>query len=111
MLRAILALALLLASTATAHADCAWVLWERDKWGNEGETLRRLDSFNDESDCRIAAVRMARSAYARESGMRHISGSVELHDLEVWVPREFEWQIIAFDCLPDTIDPRGPRTK
>lgn len=38
-------------------------------------------------------------------------GIVELHDNEVYIPVEFEWQIIVYECLPDTIDLRRPEGK
>jgi hypothetical protein len=112
---------LLLASVGTASAHSAWVLWVRDS------TMHRMDYFASQSECQTAALRQAERRYVRERELdrRRVSGSTALHGNEVWIPVEFEWQIVVYECLadwfdpstgnyrnwqaPHTIDPRGPK--
>jgi hypothetical protein len=84
----------LLASAATVSAECAWVLWTstmplgsvEERWGVVG-------------------------VYSRESGGEAACET----SADKWtkrVPqRDFERTGRAYLCLPDTIDPRGPKGK
>jgi hypothetical protein len=69
----------LLASAATAHAECAWVLWAMFSGGK----YIPVETFVTRMDCR----------------------KVELHVPRLWSPAE------GGVCLPDTVDPRGPKGK
>jgi hypothetical protein len=73
-----------LASAATARAECAWVLW----WAKgSGELGSHLDWE-------------PQSAYTREEACkRGLTGGRQL------------FPDYAFRCLPDTVDPRAPTTK
>jgi hypothetical protein len=84
----------LVAWVAAAHAECAWVLWSR-QWEqdwfingthqNKNECVKRLE---------LAAGRPLGQS-ERASGTATTSGSGS----EAWV----------LLCLPDTVDPRGPK--
>jgi hypothetical protein len=105
--RASLVVVLLLASVGTASAEGTWVLWV-----NDGGSWNSLDAFSGESECRTSALRVAQSLYLRESGRRHTHpGTVELKGTEVHIPVDFDSWIISHECYPDTVDPRGPKTK
>jgi hypothetical protein len=86
-MRAIAALLLLLASVGTASAECAWVLWAKleDRIGADWRIVDAFTSLSGRSS-------MAESACER--GGREIVGDTN-----------------RYLCLPDTIDPRGPRAK
>ena len=92
--RASLLLALsLLASAATAYAECAWVLWAsrvaqdwviHGTYQSRGECLKRLErEFADHP--------LTASERANANVRLNVAGSIVYH------------------CLPDTVDPRGPK--
>jgi hypothetical protein len=80
----------LLTSAATAYAECAWVLWTQVKQTDRTAHLSRaehysiLDSFVSRNECDRQQTRMSNNPELRHS---------------------------RFVCLPDTIDPRGPKGK
>ena len=85
----------LLTSAATAYAECAWVLWQYD--GGQWTTL---------------AASHLRTECDRDR--------VRNYDLEQPPPPGIGTMIkgkdgknfyMRFDCLPDTVDPRGPKGK
>jgi hypothetical protein len=80
----------LLTSAATAYAECAWVLWQHEIIDQRDVGWTPRASFNSISGCK-----------ARESnaGLRY---NTETQKLEV-VPSGYTV------CLPDTVDPRGPK--
>jgi len=85
---ATIAVLLLVASVATASGECAWVLWQ--KWGPVWFLEGATPSYED---CRAAA--------RRETERRQQAGALVDRD----------GNVRSWDCLPDTIDPRGPKTK
>ena len=73
----------LLASAATAYAECAWVLWSAS-----GDASLPVSAWDAKSRCEEA----------KNERLRALSGTVERKD-------------VSFVCLPDSVDPRGARTK
>src|SRR3989441_1688971 len=87
----------LLISAATAFAECAWVLWEQintQPWSMK-------DGFPDTDSCQRALRSGVRKSVSRYPGsedsavIKKASGRFTL----------------TFACLPDTVDPRGPKGK
>ena len=83
-----------LTSAATASAECAWVLWSATWDGNIKEyQYRYVDSFtrkpacDDEATFRNRNIKEARERY----GPAGLEGVLQ--------------------CVPDTVDPRGPKGK
>ena len=74
----------LLTSTATAYAECAWVLWGMMPRMGGGLDYMALHASASEKACKEEL--MERKSRAKESG-----GAAPLL------------------CLPDTVDPRGPK--
>ncbi len=72
--------------SATAYAECAWVLWTGPLKGSQ-RAWEPYQAFQGDDDCDRARVSMG------EFNRRHPDGVVE-----------------AF-CLPDTVDPRGVKGK
>ena len=87
MTRLALVVVLFLASVGTASAECAWVLWTRvntQEWESRG-------GFNTREDC---------ERERRKSAEGTVQGTAKPEG------REF---VVRNSCLPDTIDPRGPK--
>ncbi len=78
-----LAASCLLMLTASAHAECAWVLWgqTQDPWGA------------------VAVVRLggasSREACEQERSEREKDAAT--------------LRMASYSCLPDAVDPRGPK--
>jgi hypothetical protein len=82
----------LLTSATTASAECAWVLWMQVALSTGGpDQLTPLDAHPSKTVCdqaKLQAQRVARDA-----------------ERKVGVPEP------VLLCLPDTVDPRGPKGK
>ena len=80
----------LLTSVATAYAECAWVLWWKCNGYSYCENWEPKQAFTSLTECdRTARVQTTTAQTARE------------HGISDWDAR----------CLPDTVDPRGPKGK
>ena len=77
----------LLTSAATAYAECAWVLWTSRLKGSETR-WETLEAFRVKEECDKRAVSLV-----NDFNPRHPNAAVDTR------------------CLPDTIDPRGPKVK
>jgi hypothetical protein len=88
----------ILAGATSAGAECAWVLWVESPMGSNQWSLSTSVTFvfNKRDQCERSA-RMALDAKVKrvEEEKKQWGGRVS--------PDEF-WA-----CLPDTIDPRGPK--
>src|SRR5881296_1814155 len=104
---------LVLASVATASAECAWLMWMetsgtlRDKT----ETLWAVyDTTETQASCktRLPAARTAMVMMLREGGDEAgvLGGGTVKRRLKNGTESYY-----LFQCLPDTIDPRGPKGK
>jgi hypothetical protein len=107
---------LLLTSAATAHAECAWVLWQEisgvSSSGYSSEYGISLAS-SSEQECRREAAAQLR---ARETMLRQPGPNKKTPDVKIegpYVKYTFEGGILNYRyvCLPDTVDPRGPKGK
>jgi hypothetical protein len=81
----------LLTSAATAYAECAWVLWEKITYPAQAE-WQPLGTAESRGKC----SEMGRD-YAR---LRHEK-----------VGRGQVSALAAYECFPDTVDPRGPKPR
>jgi hypothetical protein len=118
-MRVLLALPLLLSLTASAYAECAWVLWE------EKEDYNAVQNYLDKSwtvlrtypglaDCKTDQAKLLSGETSsappdRGSRVRLDDGfySIFRNDAGRTV-RNVKQRAL---CVPDSIDPRGPKGK
>ena len=92
----------LLTSAATAHAECAWVLWEHDRY--DYAKLERYGAYESLAQCEEVA-RGELELVQRSPGATAIVHKDALWRLTV-LP-----DLFAYECWPDTVDPRGVKAK
>ena len=98
----------LLAWAATAHAECAWVLWL------EQTTLRGGDK---QVEWVPTGVPTSRDCYdSLKSAMKMQSkpepgSTLEVRGNQIVRKSGVATSILAYSCLPDTVDPRGPKAR
>jgi hypothetical protein len=98
---------LLLTSVGTASAECAWVLWS-ESLGIPTKIISPSGAFATREAC------MSQAKVAAEN-----MASSQTPKLTVTKNNEFGWEVNAMSsplgysvlltCLPDTVDPRGPK--
>ena len=88
----------LLTSAATAYAECAWVLWERFSQGS-GDSWTALGCEVSQWACNRA--RESEYSQAVRKGVERNGRELKVND----------GTLIFYTCLPDTVDPRGPKGK
>src|SRR5713101_4511184 len=91
----------LITSAATAEAECAWVLWEQIN----AATWSLKDGFSDADSCKRALRSGIRKSVSRNPG------SEDRGDNTAVIAKSSGRLTLTFACLPDTVDPRGPKGK
>ncbi len=94
----------LLASAATASAECAWVLWSKEVVSKSARwSIERAAST--EAECK-AEGRKALVFWTRDQPLAR----VDTDDVSVSLTAKPGSTVsIYYRCLPDTVDPRGPK--
>jgi hypothetical protein len=116
-MRVPLAVLCVLTLASSAHAECGWVLWEKEvvNIGGNPTGWDRLDFCGTEAECRQKATNAASLRYATEYAHWPKRGTLPEprrdDDTSVLVFLEFESRTFSYVCLPDTVDPRGPKGK
>jgi hypothetical protein len=105
----------LLASAATAYAECAWVLWGWTE-PHDAANWMRIGYYETNDACweRIAARTGIPRSGAQQMGPHGIKyDNVARLDNGIDVGRGSVSGSPAFSyrCLPDTVDPRGPKSR
>ncbi len=97
----------LLTSAATAYAECAWVLWE-DMTQSKKTSTEPVRAYTAKQDCDRALADVL--AEFKSSSVQTVTKD-EKHQ-EAFVTTLGKTTIgYRYVCLPDTVDPRGPKGK
>jgi len=86
------------ALVASASAECAWVLWEkvqRQEWDPK-------DAFPEADACKKDLRDQLRKLTTRYPGSDELGDAVLLR-------ADRETLLVSYRCLPDSMDPRGPK--
>jgi hypothetical protein len=106
----------LLAVAASASADCAWVLWSQTHDPKAGAWVLQT-AYPNINECTKAIDQREKAGrkatYVAEDG-RKIQGTIDRRaptDLFLLYGRDASNGGVAWQCFPDTLDPRGPKGK
>jgi hypothetical protein len=108
----------LLTTAATAHAECAWVLWSWSAWDERsGKSWDTEGVWKSQEDClRQLRVHKGAAEAAKKEGRgtftEHPSMLTVVYDVPKGQKAGRIWgNKFESPCLPDTVDPRGPKAK
>jgi hypothetical protein len=109
----------LLTSAASAYAECAWVLWEHrmtpSTSGAVAETWMPQEAAETRADCdRKIETLIQRLVQPRTPGvLQNYERIGDSKGVTMYLGRKEQgaYQTSDFRCLPDTVDPRGPKGK
>ena len=104
----------LVASAATAHADCAWVFWlEAGAARTHESSSRPVSGWGTREACEQALTQKLASDSERDTDME-VTVDRQAGRPHLWLRRKGHPEPLAvytYVCLPDTVDPRGPKGK
>ena len=101
----------LLTSAAAAHAECAWVLWGSATVLSDPKSRTSVDpagGYGNKDECVEGMAALIRAAVARSTNEVRIiddGASVIIHSTD----KPSSVARVTYSCLPDTVDPRGPK--
>jgi hypothetical protein len=103
----LLAALYLLISAATAYAECAWVLWETITTKESQGSPEPVRAYTTKPDC-DRALSDALAEFKNSPGR---PARMDPQYQEAYVTMGKSTTAYGYRCLPDTVDPRGPKGK
>jgi hypothetical protein len=97
----------LLAWAATASAECAWVLWETMTTKESQGSPEPVRAYTTKPDC-DRALSDALAEFKNSPGR---VAKMDPKYQEAYVTMGKSTTAYGYRCLPDTVDPRGPKGK
>jgi hypothetical protein len=102
------------ASAATAYAECAWVFWlEAGDARTHESASRPVSGWGTREACEQALTLKLASDSEKDTDM-DVTIDRQVGRPRLWVRRKGHPEPLAvysYVCLPDTVDPRGPKGK
>ena len=107
----------LLISATTVYAECAWVFWQE---GTSPPTYESstwaVSAWNTKEACEEALTKKVSSDSAsyRKDKNNEVMVDYMAGKPRVWVQKKGRPDLIStstYVCLPDTVDPRGPKAR
>ncbi len=95
-----------LTSAATAHAECAWVMWE-DTTQSKKTSTEPVRAYTTKQDCDRALAGVL--AEFKSSSVQTITKDEKHQEAVVTTGKTTIGY--RYVCLPDTVDPSGPKVK
>jgi hypothetical protein len=104
----------LLAWAATASAECAWVFWlEAGDARTHESSSRPVSGWGTREACEQALTQKLASDSEKDTDI-DVTVDSQAGRPRLWVRRKGHPEPLAvysYVCLPDTVDPRGPKGK
>ncbi len=102
----------LLVWAAMAHADCAWIFWlEVTAPPTHASSSRPVSGWGTREACEQALTQKLASDSEKNTSME-MTVDRQAGRPRLWVRRKGHPEPLAvytYVCLPDTVDPRGPK--
>ena len=115
--RSLLVAFCLLTSAATAYAECAWVLWVESRRIGEGAPSSGYtewnikQAFNQRAEC-VNGLDVIEKKWGERITPSSAHRPMRFNDIRfTLIPLPGGYWHTEYRCLPDTVDPRGPKGK